>query len=97
MAGEGFLLSEAVVSFAVLSATLISYVLLLSISLALNSTDRLQYILMFFQLLALSTVPLILTLLNRPGLTNDAAGVRLLEELALQVLRYRYIIRPLLG
>lgn len=51
----------------------------------------------FIQALAFSMTPFILTLMKRKGLEQDDAGVRLLEEMTLQIVHYNAFIRPFMG
>lgn len=97
MAGEGFLLDEFIILVIYFACALLSYTFLLIIAVFLHERQGVLRLLAVLQTFLLSSIPYILMLKNRPGLTCDAAAVRLLEELALHVLRYHCAVRPAVG
>lgn len=98
MVGIGFLHEEPCVAFGLLGISLFLYVPFLELAFFLrNRAARFLRLLAFLQVLALSSGPFVLTVLERPGPTVESAGVRLLEERALHAVRYKVLIRPLMG
>lgn len=93
-----FLLTELVICIGLLVAMLVSYIIFLWLAqLICRGATLFLRILAFIQMLSLSLIPFVLTLFERQGLTAKDTGVRLLEELALHVVRYEAVVRPLMG
>jgi len=92
------MLVELYVCVTLLVIMFASYIIFLAIGLFLQgSAPSILRFLAFLQMAALSSTPFILTLLQRNGLTEESTGVRLLEELGLHAVRYKVVIRPLVG
>lgn len=98
MAGMRFLREELYISVGGLGFVLVTYISFLSLVLFLpRGASLFPRFLACLQLIALSSRPFVLTLLERQGLTAEDTSVRLLEEFALHAVRYKVFIRPLTG
>lgn len=92
MAAHGFLVAEIIVSLLVFTISVLSYAVLLLLSVVIRCSATLK-ILALLQRACVNFVPILLLFWKSPGLAEES-GLRLLEEIALQSLRYKAVVRP---